>query len=501
MRYRETEELSNGCERLRIQHADVQDEGMGLEDCLTEEERAKKRAEKRRAKKKRQRERRKLEKVKDSEGNEQEEDEDDSDSEEELEEVPQLHDSLRIERKHSEPYSDSENRPRSGTAPIPALDEEPEWDVNSAFVANAASHIKPKTRTKSNRKSKENKENEAKTQEVNGTDPALHRCRQLAEKGIELVKKGNFSEAADQFTEAIKLNPKDHRFFGNRSYCYDQVGQYSLALEDADTSIRLAADWPKGYFRKGRALLGLKKFSDAESAFEAVLKFDQACEEAENELITCRVLQLMESGFSRQQSVSLLREYKSVSAVLAASLTLKEMFFFINYFPVGSFLGISSPCPFFVGLSDLDPAVLLDQAELSPCCSLWVGNVTIHVKEKHLWDLFKTYGEIDSIRVLHERFCAFVNFKCPDATARALDGLQGREVENTRLVVRYPDRRFNKLAVSAQKPAAVATSKRRGPVNGDECYFWRTTGCYFGEKCRFKHIPAHRGLDKRQWQS
>uniref|UniRef100_H3AKP6 Zgc:123010 n=1 Tax=Latimeria chalumnae TaxID=7897 RepID=H3AKP6_LATCH len=440
----------------------------------------------------RQRERRKLEKVKDSEGNEQylradhkEEDEDDSDSEEELEEVPQLHDSLRIERKHSEPYSDSENRPRSGTAPIPALDEvrekrhrsywranqskEPEWDVNSAFVANAASHIKPKTRTKSNRKSKENKENEAKTQEVNGTDPALHRCRQLAEKGIELVKKGNFSEAADQFTEAIKLNPKDHRFFGNRSYCYDQVGQYSLALEDADTSIRLAADWPKGYFRKGRALLGLKKFSDAESAFEAVLKFDQACEEAENELITCRVLQLMESGFSRQQSVSLLREYKSVSAVLAASLTLKVCLY----------------------------------CRLSPCCSLWVGNVTIHVKEKHLWDLFKTYGEIDSIRVLHERFCAFVNFKCPDATARALDGLQGREVENTRLVVRYPDRRFNKLAVSAQKPAAVATpgSKRRGPVNGDECYFWRTTGCYFGEKCRFKHIPAHRGLDKRQWQS
>lgn len=36
--------------------------------------------------------------------------------------------------------------------------QEPEWDVSSAFFANAASHIKPKG---SSRKSKENKENEA----------------------------------------------------------------------------------------------------------------------------------------------------------------------------------------------------------------------------------------------------------------------------------------------------------------------------------------------------
>lgn len=41
--------------------------------------------------------------------------------------------------------------------------QEPEWDVSSAFFANAASHIRPKG---SGRKSKENKENEAR-REVN----------------------------------------------------------------------------------------------------------------------------------------------------------------------------------------------------------------------------------------------------------------------------------------------------------------------------------------------
>lgn len=42
--------------------------------------------------------------------------------------------------------------------------QEPEWDVSSAFFANAASHIKPKGLS---HKSKENKENEAR-REVNG---------------------------------------------------------------------------------------------------------------------------------------------------------------------------------------------------------------------------------------------------------------------------------------------------------------------------------------------
>lgn len=85
------------------------------------------------------------------------------------------------------------------------------------------------------------------------------------------------------------------------------------------------------------------------------------------------------------------------------------------------------------------------------------------------------YGEIESIRVLHERFCAFVNFKNANMAARAMEKLnvstclvplseycvcflknivmdldvcclsQGYCIENTRLVVRYPDRRTQRV--------------------------------------------------------
>lgn len=34
------------------------------------------------------------------------------------------------------------------------------------------------------------------------------------------------------------------------------------------------------------------------------------------------------------------------------------------------------------------------------------------------------FGEIESIRVLHERFCAFINFRNANMAARALERLQ-----------------------------------------------------------------------------
>ncbi|KAF3842095.1 hypothetical protein F7725_024046 [Dissostichus mawsoni] len=335
-------------------------------------------------------------------------------------------------------------------------EEEPEWDVSSAFVANAASHIKPKG---SSRKSKENKENEAR--ETNGTDTMTKKSASLTEKGIMLVQEGQYTQAASMFTEAIKCDPKDYRFFGNRSYCYYCLEQYPQALADAERSIQLFSDWPKGYFRKGSALMGMKRYGEAEQAMEQVLKLDEDCEEAVNDLFNCKVLQLMELGFEEMQSVLLLERFSTVQAVLAS---------YSDAARAG-------------GQEVVQPG--------SPCPSLWVGNVTTELTEKHLWDLFKMFGEIESIRVLHERFCAFVNFKNANMAALAMEKLNGHCIENTRLVVRYPDRRTQKVLPIplktclpvTQQAGAAAGPRRRGPVNGDECYFWRTTGCHFGDKC------------------
>uniref|UniRef100_A0A674CLB2 Uncharacterized LOC115147486 n=1 Tax=Salmo trutta TaxID=8032 RepID=A0A674CLB2_SALTR len=387
-------------------------------------------------------ERKKLEKEEKSTDAEQEggvASESESESEEEKEEVERVVPPAK--NKPTPPLAVSGNK-SNRQPPVRTPEEEPEWDVRSAFVANAASHIRPKARTSAGHASRENKENEARTSEVWRFNTVC--VCSLPEKGIQLFKQGQYSQAVDMFSEAIHCDPKDHRFFGNRSYCYWCLELYPSALSDAQKSIQLAPDWPKGYFRKGSALMGLKRYGEAERAMQQVLKLDQNCEEASIELFNCKVLQLMDLGFEEGQSVLLLEKFTTVS----------------------------------------------------PCPSLWVGNVTVDLTEKHIWDLFQTCGEIESIRVLHERFCAFVNFKNANMAARALERLQGVELKSTRLVIRYPDR----VCVFIQFVSLSPRTRRMAPINGDECFFWRTTGCFYGDKCRFKHKPDQRGKDRKPWQ-
>ncbi|CAH2322995.1 tetratricopeptide repeat 31 isoform X1 [Pelobates cultripes] len=427
-----------GCRNEIMQRKDpnLQEEEYDSDDDLSEGSQFRQKAEKRRAKKKRQRERKKLEKIKHLEENEQ----------------------------------------------------EPEWDVNSAFVANAASHIRPKTRCKLDKKHNDNKENEGKMQESDCATSSVQRGRHLAEQGINSVEDGNYTKAIELFSEAIRLDPKDYRYFGNRSYCYEQLKLYPKALMDAEISIQLSPDCPKGYFRKGRALQGCNRFLEAEEAFNIVLQLDENCDEALKEIHTCQVMKLMERGFTQEQSITLLEKYDSVAAVLEAPISAEVL---------------QRNVKIILDESIEDDTFFLNLLSEAQSSSLWVGNITDQITEKQLRDLFKCYGEIHSIRLLGERFCAFVNFKCPVAAARALDALQGKEVENTKLLIRYPDKPFQPVTVStseAQTKTASINSKKKRAVKTSECYYWRSNGCSFGDKCRYRHIPENKGVDKKQWK-
>lgn len=472
------EHIDCGATKPDPNDADLSQDG---EDGLSEEEKVAQRTERRRAKRKRRRKRKKQGQVKQDNQDEDgggESELDDSESDvEDMKDLQKDVNSVALNKSTDTAVIASSRIKEHDKSQAKSAEEDPEWDVSSAFFANAASHIRPKG---TNRKSKDNKENEARKETNGQTDMMSKRSALLTEKGIQLVQEGQYAQAVTMFTEAIKCDPKDYRFFGNRSYCYSCLEQYPQALADAERSIQLAPDWPKGHFRKGIALMGMKRYGEAEKTMEQVLKLDKDCEEAVNDLFNCKVLQLMELGFEELQSVHLLDRYSTVQAVL-------------------------SSCSDAVRGTFQDPLAVQPG---SPCPSLWVGNVTTEITDKHLWDLFKMCGDIESIRVLHERFCAFVNFKDANMAARAMEKLNGYSIENTRLVVRYPDRRTQRaLPVPlktcvplTQQAGASAGSRRRGPVNGDECYFWRTTGCHFGDKCRYKHIPDQKGKDRKPWQ-
>lgn len=398
--------------------------------------------------------------------------------------------------------------------------EEPTWDTSSAFFARAAGRnpasapttssttVKNNTPVTTSQSSQSNVKNsssqQASTEQI---DPVILRSRQVAVKGNEMANLGNYQAAVDLFTQAIKLDAKDFRFFGNRSYCFDRMGQYEKALQDADVAISLAPDWPKGYFRRGRALAGLKFYSDAESSFAQVLKLDKHCDDAMFELARVRVQQLEEMGFPQSQSEVAIQAFGTVQAALEALLAGK-----VNC-PVSTEIYMSD------GEDDPQKQQHIRAVENSsnvdgPCRSLWVGNINPEeVSERHLLQLFSRCGRVDNVRILPKRFCAFVNYDKAESATLALEKLQGHELGGEEILLRYPNNTGSPGSQSvpsttvpvapvkkklAEGEVRLSASKMSGPVNGDECYFWRTTGCYFAEKCRFRHVPESKGVDLKR---
>lgn len=63
-------------------------------------------------------------------------------------------------------------------------------------------------------------------------------------------------------------------FYSNRSGSYLNNGQYDLALEDAETCIKMNPTWPRGYQRKGSALFYQDKIDEAINTYKEGLKVD-----------------------------------------------------------------------------------------------------------------------------------------------------------------------------------------------------------------------------------
>lgn len=75
-------------------------------------------------------------------------------------------------------------------------------------------------------------------------------------------------------SQAIACDGTNHVFYSNRSASHASLGNFEVALEDAQSCVNIKPDWPKGYGRKGAALHGLKRYNDAREAYEAGLKLD-----------------------------------------------------------------------------------------------------------------------------------------------------------------------------------------------------------------------------------
>lgn len=125
---------------------------------------------------------------------------------------------------------------------------------------------------------------------------------------IVLSLTGQYPEAIQHYNEAIKRNPDDAKIYSNRAGCYQKLAEFALALKDSEECIRLDPNFGtcnslfarvlrllvlavKGHLRKGMALLAMKEYNKASSAFQKALEIDPNNQEALDGYRKCTMAQ------------------------------------------------------------------------------------------------------------------------------------------------------------------------------------------------------------------
>jgi translocation protein SEC72 len=121
----------------------------------------------------------------------------------------------------------------------------------------------------------------------------------LKEEGNKYFKQNNFKEAIRFYTMAVELSwsrplwePLAFQYvreelapvLSNRSAAYMSLQNFVEAYVDAEMVTRLKREWSKGWFRKGKALVGLGRVEEASEAFQTGLRFDHESEELKKAL-------------------------------------------------------------------------------------------------------------------------------------------------------------------------------------------------------------------------
>ncbi|EFA74577.1 hypothetical protein PPL_11545 [Heterostelium album PN500] len=102
----------------------------------------------------------------------------------------------------------------------------------------------------------------------------------LKENGNRAFRKGDYDVALNWYQLAAdvdevsrEMDPStknkeqiQYILFSNKAACHISLKNYTEALKDAEKTIELAPEWPKGYLRKSQALEGLGRKEEAQEA-------------------------------------------------------------------------------------------------------------------------------------------------------------------------------------------------------------------------------------------
>ncbi|XP_012283788.1 stress-induced-phosphoprotein 1 [Orussus abietinus] len=109
------------------------------------------------------------------------------------------------------------------------------------------------------------------------------------ELGNQKFKAGDYAEAVKHYSEAIRRNPDDPKYYSNRAACYTKLAAFDLGLKDCDKCVEIDPKFIKGWIRKGKILQGMQQYAKALSAYQKALDLDPTNTEAVEGYRSCAV--------------------------------------------------------------------------------------------------------------------------------------------------------------------------------------------------------------------
>ncbi len=93
-------------------------------------------------------------------------------------------------------------------------------------------------------------------------------------RGIAYLASGQPDPAIADFTEALKLSPKDGQTYNDRGVAYLTKGKFDLAIDDFNRSIQLNPTSDEPYRNRGAVYMAAGKFDAAKADFTKAIELD-----------------------------------------------------------------------------------------------------------------------------------------------------------------------------------------------------------------------------------
>src|SRR5262245_38035134 len=105
-------------------------------------------------------------------------------------------------------------------------------------------------------------------------DRATEDAQDLFSRGSKALNDGDFQEAVECFSRAIRLRPDVSDVYRFRAYAYLEMGDRVRALNDLDQAIRLKPNDAQSYADRAAELFIQRQFDQAIADCDRALKLD-----------------------------------------------------------------------------------------------------------------------------------------------------------------------------------------------------------------------------------